>query len=92
MKPLQSAPLTDEDKAILLLAGLRQGGSIFDTIYLRKRYAWADRRDAELMWRAMWPCPACGRQTRNTFAYQVDWLWRRCRCGNIWAISPRQGL
>lgn len=91
MKPLPPAPPTKEDGLIWEHWVYRWADG--DQWFEARRYdSESDRRDAELMWRAMWPCPACGRQTRQTFAYQVDWLWRRCRCGNIWAIEPRSGL
>jgi hypothetical protein len=90
MKPLPVALLTPDDARIWLRVAASIDPEYETTPASSARKA--DRRDAELMWRAMWPCPACGRQTRNTFAYQVDWLWRRCRCGNIWAIEPRQGF
>ena len=77
------APLTEEGYDIWLRWSEVDNGAWF------RFYRDSDRRDADLMSRAMWSCPACGRQTRRTFAYQVDWLWRRCRCGNIWAIEPR---
>lgn len=91
MKPLPIAPATEEDEAIWWR--VTRGTFPFDAVMCSALVnPDSDRRDAELMWRAMWPCPACGRQTRQTFAYQVDWLWRLCRCGNIWAIEPRSGL
>lgn len=91
MKPLP-APLTQMDDWIYVWRVWRSRPEL-DRNHLEASSILADSRDAELMFRAEWPCPTnrnCQRK-RSMFQYGRDPLdlWRRCAgCGNIWRITP----
>jgi hypothetical protein len=75
MKSIPAALLTDIDLDIWECLMNRWGAG------LRPKAHESDQRDADLS----------ALLYLLSKHHKVYWLWRRCRCGNIWAIEPRYG-